>query len=263
MRPRRAIILAAGAGRRLSLGGPGVPKPLLPVTGVPGSATLLDRQAACLAAAGVRDIFIVGNSVTFGSPVSPQSARVEWILNDTAEAADTGSGHSAWIAFTSAYRILDGESDVLLMDADIAYGRELLPSVLEASDGGYSRIVVTTETAPYDDAVLVYADTAGFARIQGKRLSGSRRVEALGYAGIATGIVIWHPDDHAALRGVADRAMTSSPARTRTEHEEVTQEMMEMGRVRLAEIPPKCPFIEVDTPADYEELVLRVAPRLT
>src|SRR5262245_59727039 len=54
-RPLPAVILAAGQGHRLLESSRGLPKPLLPVLGVP----LLERTVLSCRAAGITEVFVV------------------------------------------------------------------------------------------------------------------------------------------------------------------------------------------------------------
>ena len=63
----KAVILAAGRGNRIAAAASGVPKPLLSLDGAREDSTFLDWHLLALQAAGVREIYLVGNRATFGT----------------------------------------------------------------------------------------------------------------------------------------------------------------------------------------------------
>jgi choline kinase len=239
------------------------PKPLLPIDGGDPTRTFLDWHLRALAAAGVGEVYLVGSGRTYGARVAAMAdVAATWILNPRDPSA-SGSAHSAWFAWQSPHRILDGRSRVLLMDADIVYDPALLGDLL-AARGPASKILVATAHAATGEEVLVYADPVVPTRAQqlGKGLAGRPRTRGLVCLGEATGITLWEPADHDPLARATDLAVDESPAGARSEHEDVTQTMMDAGPVETVCFGPEHPFLEVDTAEDYRELVENVAPRL-
>src|SRR5512147_2634885 len=109
----KAIILAAGMGRRISKApaAANTPKPLLPLD--ESGLTFLDWHLRTLTAAGAREIYIVGSKVTFGTKLAAMDRiPATWIMNDF-PGSESGSGHSTHLAFTSEHAILDGRSRVV------------------------------------------------------------------------------------------------------------------------------------------------------
>ena len=122
----KAVILAAGRGNRIAAAASGVPKPLLSLDGTKDGLTFLDWHLLALRAAGVREIFLVGNRATFGTRLRAMTdVPATWILNPTDDLTQSGSAHSWAIAVDSPHGILDGQSRVILMDADILYGADM------------------------------------------------------------------------------------------------------------------------------------------
>lgn len=260
----KAVILAAGAGSRLGPLGATTPKPLLPIDGRDPALTFLDWHLRALAAVGADAIYLVGNARLVGTRVAALAdVSAEWILNPTTAPALSGSAHSAWFAWQSPHRILDGRSRVILMDADIVYDPSVLADLI-AAPADRSRILVCTEHRDSGEEVLVFApaDRPRSARRLGKGLAGTAEVAGLACIGEATGITLWEPADHAALAERSDWAIRHSPAGPRSEHEDVTQQMMGRERVAIVSFGGERPFLEVDTAADYRVLVEEVAPRL-
>jgi choline kinase len=260
----KAVILAAGAGSRMGSLTTTTPKPLLPIDGRDPARTFLDWHLRCLAAVGVGSIYLVGSPRTAGTRLAAMDeVAADWILNPTTEAGASGSAHSAWFAWHSPQRILDGRSRVILMDADIVYVPSVLADLL-AGSGTHSRILVAAEHRDTGEEVLVFADPERpeVPRRQGKGLAGSAAVAGRVCLGEATGIMLWEPADHATLAERTDWAVRHSAAGARSEHEDVTQQMMTRDRVRAVRFGPERAFLEVDTPEDYRRLVEEVAPGL-
>lgn len=256
-----AVILAAGSGYRISAITKDRSKPLLPIDGQNGSITFLDWHLRCLSDVGVRRICIVGNAVTYGwQSALPNAPRAEWILNPTLDLSASGSAHSASFAWHRALDILDGRSRVLLMDADIVYDPAALKRLIEAP-GEDSKTLVCRHYRDTGEEVLVFGSD-GRPRRHGKGLLGAPMVAGLECLGEATGILLWEPRDHEALRATTEWCLSYSTAKTRTEHEDVTQHMMSMARMQAVSLDREM-FMEVDTPEEYATLVNVFYPELS
>jgi choline kinase len=255
-----AVILAAGAGDRLSAVAKNRSKPLLPIDGENGSITFLDWHLRCLSDIGVHRICIVGNSVTYGWQSALLNApRAEWILNPTPDFSTSGSAHSASFAWHRALNVLDGCSRVILMDADIVYDPAALRRLVEAPGDG-SKTLICGRFHETGEEVLVFGTNRQPQR-QGKGLAGTPMVAGLECLGEATGILLWEARDHDALRAATEWCLSYSTARTRSEHEDVTQHMMSMGRMQAVLLDQEM-FMEVDTPEEYATLVDAFYPDL-
>jgi choline kinase len=260
----KAVILAAGPGNRMRAAVAGTPKPLLPLDGTPGGPTFLDWHLRALRAAGVREIFLVGNRDTFGTRLRAMTdVPVTWILNPADDLASSGSAHSWAVAVGGPQAILDGESRVILMDADILYDVDLFEH-LSRAEGNRSKTLVCPDYPPGDEEVLVFSDKgrAEHPRMHGKGLLFTLLTRGLTCIGEATGVVLWEPHDHDLVSAVTDWAMRYSTAKLRSEHEDVTGMMMALGRMDAVLLPAGFPFMEVDTPEDYERGIALYA-RLT
>jgi len=264
----KAVILAAGLGNRISKVG-STPKPLLTLDGAPAApsgpsgVTFLDWHIDRLSAAGVREIYLVGNRRTFEAPLRPArpGTTVRWILNPTDDLSRSGSGHSASFAWKSEHGILDGRSRVVLMDADILYE----PAVLDAIAEAPSRSSVTLVCSAYresNEEVMVFGHAAERrAVMHGKGLLRSRLTGTLDCFGEATGIVLFAPEDHALVADATEWCMRYSTAKERSEHEDITQRMMNVDRVGVASFADLL-FMECDTPEEYEQLTTELYPRV-
>lgn len=256
----KAVILAAGQGNRM---GGATPKPLLPLSGRPGDPCFLDWHLRHLHAYGVREIYLVGNDVTFGTQLQAMAdVPATWILNPSPDLSRSGSGHSAHIAFNDAAGILDGKSSVILMDADIVYQREVL-DVLAQAPQQHSCTLVCTRRETNNEEILVFAapEAPTLALRHGKGLYGTPLVRGLDCLGEATGIVRFAAADHADILAISEWLMTRSTAKTRNEHEDLTQQLMHLQRMHAVTFHDLL-FMEVDTPEDHARMRRELYPHL-
>jgi choline kinase len=127
MHLRRAIILAAGNGKRMGTLTADRPKAMLEVDGVP----LIDRHLDALASCGVRDVTVV---------VGYQQQRLRDHLRgrvryiDNTRYRDTNSLYSLWLA---RHELMAG---AVIMNSDLLVSRELMRRLVQM---------------PVEDAVLV------------------------------------------------------------------------------------------------------------
>ncbi len=255
----KAIILAAGMGKRIGKD-PALamtPKPLLPLdeTGL----TFLDWHLRALSAAGVREIFLVGSPVTFGTRIQAmETIPATWVMNDL-PGEQTGSGHSTHLAFTSPHQILDGRSRVVLMDADIVYDPSLY-AVLAGAPGPRSKTLVCSTYRETDEEVMVFG-SKGRPVVHGKGLLGTPLVRGLECQGEATGILLLEPEDHTLWLAAAAWSMRFSTPKTRTEHEDITQRVMMAGSLDVVAFNDDRRCMECDTPDEYEVVRAEMVPR--
>jgi choline kinase len=254
----KAIILAAGMGKRIAGEGSGIPKPLLPIdeTGL----TFLDWHLRSLRAHGAKEIFLVGSRATFGTKTSAMtSIDATWILNDFPGDV-SGSGHSTHLAFTSEHGILDGKSRVVLMDADVVYDPSLFGD-LAAAPGPRSKTLVCGSFRETDEEVMVFADAAGTPRVHGKGLMNRPFMAPYRCIGEATGLLLLEPRDHATWLAAGAWCMQFSTAKTRSEHEDITQRMFMAGAVDAVLFDDDARCMECDTPEEYEVVRREMVPR--
>jgi choline kinase len=255
----KAIILAAGMGKRIAGLAGAPPKPLLPLDDT-GSLTFLDWHLRSLRAHGAREIYLVGSTSTFGTRTAAmESIAATWILNDFPGDV-SGSGHSAHLAFTSGHGILDGESRVLLMDADVVYDPTLLGE-LAAAPSSRSKTLVCGRFRETSEEVLVFGDDDGVPRLHGKGLAGTPMVRDLRCLGEATGLLLLEPGDHDLWAQAAAWCMEFSTARTRSEHEDISGRLLAMGAIDAVSFDEDARFMECDTPEEYEVVKSDMVPR--
>lgn len=136
--PNKAVVLAAGMGRRL---GPAVDqaKPLLPVAGRP----ILVRTLENLAAAGVREtVLVVGHladEVRAAIGGTFDGMTVHYVESDCYRT--TNNAYSLWLARGHL------DQDVYLVEGDVVFDRELLDALAAAEDD------VVTAVAPHRPAM--------------------------------------------------------------------------------------------------------------
>jgi choline kinase len=151
----RAIILAAGRGRRLEASGWTAPKCLLPV----GTTTILDNMLDALAAHGVDElVFVVGyRQDEVRRHVEARAAALAWVENP--DFAETNTINSLW----RAREFMD--ADFLYFNADVLFHRDVLGRLLA---GPGSRLAVDRKKCG-DEEVKVVLDGTRVRRI-GKAL---------------------------------------------------------------------------------------------
>lgn len=272
----QAVILAAGRGSRLGDQGEDVPKSLLPIG--PRSLTdetetsFLRRHVELLATCGVEQVVVV---VGYQRQIMIDALR-EWgpdvqvVVNPTPDIQTSGSLHSFQFAARAGLGILDGSKQTLLMDADIVYQRSALQLLLD-SDGTTS--LLCRRFASDGEEVLVYG-TLDRPRFLGKGLTRALVGDAE-CLGEATGIIKIAPDEHAMAREMIDWLLGDpdapegsnarngfGPARRATEHEDLSQQLMHLGRMRCLTFGEELLFMEVDTPGEYNQLRESVYPAL-
>ncbi len=255
----KAIILAAGMGKRIAGEGSGTPKPLLPLDDT-GKLTFLDWHLRSLRAHGAKEIYLVGSKATFGTKTAAmESIPATWIMNDFPGDV-SGSGHSTHLAFTSEHRILDGKSRVVLMDADVVYDPSLFADLANAP-GRRSKTLVCGSFRETDEEVMVFADERGTPRVHGKGLMSRPFMAPYTCIGEATGLLLLEPEDHPTWLAASEWCMKFSTAKTRSEHEDITQRMFMAGAIDAVTFADDSRCMECDTPDEYEVVRREMVPR--
>lgn len=276
-KPYEAVILAAGRGSRLSTETGECPKALLPIgpRGLDDATvtTFLRRQVELYFAAGIERVVVVVGYLReqIEAAVASWPRKPELVVNDTPDIGISGSLHSFQFAVRAGLGLLDGTHQTILADADIVYHRDVLKALLEADER--STILISPEVANDEEEVLVWGS------IDAPRFLGKGLTEALTgglpLLGEATGIVKFAPADHALARQVMDwmlgdpaaaagtlRHKGFGPAKRATEHEELTQRLMLLGKMCAVRFGSGLPFMEVDSPEEYAHCRGVFYPRL-
>ncbi len=277
-KPYLAVILAAGRGSRLAERTGEIPKALLPVgPRAPGSSeetSFLRRQVELLREAGVEQIVVVVGYLReqIEAALALWGQGVQTVVNPDADSPASGSLDSFHRAVRAGLGVLDGRTQTLLMDADILYHREVLARLLRAPEA--SSLLVCARRDRDDEQVLAWGEPER-PLFLGKGLTPSL-VAGAPCLGEAVGIVKLAPADHELARetirwmlGDPDAPAGSlrhrgfGPARRATEHEELTQRLMLLGRMRCVIFEEaELPFMEVDSPAEYALARESFYPRL-
>ena len=96
----------------------------------------------------------------------------------------------------------------------------------------------------------------------GKGLAGTPLAANLTCFGEATGIIRLSPADHFDILAITDWLMKYSTAKLRSEHEDITQKLMDLRRLKAVFLPKDMAFMEADFPHEYEKLTKVLYPRL-
>ncbi len=156
----KAVILAAGMGRRLSSMGWEKPKCLLPV----GGTTLLGHVLESLIARGVREAVIV---VGYRRGVVEREASRFDISCTFVENADFSSTNTMYSLFL-AREFLTG--DFLYFNADVWFDAELLDLLIGVGQVGMDGVLVLDEKTCGDEEVKMILDDRGRVLQIGKAL---------------------------------------------------------------------------------------------
>jgi choline kinase len=225
-----AVILAAGISSRLRPLTYAMPKPLLSVAGRP----LLQRTLESLAANGIdRCVIVTGYRAPMierfvGALESP--VRVSFIHNP--HFATTNNNYSLWLTKGAVLG-----QELLLLDADILFGKGILTRLLESP---YTDALVMRRTHhPGPEEIKVELDAAGRVRCIGKDIDPrSATGESLGI-------------ERFSLATAAHLFRVLDGRKHRYEFYEASfQEMIDQGVAIYAVDSGTDPCIEIDTPDD-------------
>jgi choline kinase len=273
-----AVILAAGRGSRLAEHTRELPKALLPIgprsLSDPTETCFLRRQIELLLRAGVESVVVVVGTLReqIEAAVADWRLPVTLVVNPTPDMGTSGSLHSFQFALRAGLGLSNGTRQTLLMDADIVYDARVLQALLDAP-ARTSTLVARRHKDGDDEQVLVYG-TETAPRFLGKGLS-PQLVGGAACLGEATGIVKLAPEDHGLARAALDwmlgdpgapagtrRHNGYGPARRATEHEELSQRLMLLGRMACVCFDPVLPFMECDDAAEYRTVREQFYPAL-
>lgn len=247
-----AVLLAAGMGRRLDEVTGGGPKCLLPM----GQYSLLERHLRLLAAAGIERLTVVVGFEAMQieqalGAVAPQAAPSMTITTSHNPAFRHGSAKSV----LAARNVLEGDDDVLLMDADVLYDQRLLSALLGvtavdalaidrrvgADDAEAVKVCLKNDRIVAFDKVLpdgldydIIGESVGFFRLS-PATADALLIECENVS--AT-------DDDAPYEAALQRLMCAE------------------GSVFEAADATGLPWIEIDYPADAERAVDAILPQL-
>ena len=225
----RAIILAAGRGRRLEPMGWTKPKCLLEI----GGKTLLNRTLSALTDNGVTDVtFVVGfqreliEAAARAHPVTPR-----FVINENYETTNTVN--SLWRARESM------DDDFLYFNADVLFAPEILTRLIETEGS----VLAIDEKRCGAEEVKVVVDAQGRIQRIGKGLDPADcRGEFIGIAKFARSI----------CADFVEKLREFNEIRNLSNHffEVALNELLDSHAVTSMSIG-HLPAIEIDTPEDF------------
>jgi len=238
----KAIILAAGVGKRLWPLTQHRPKCLIEL----GGRTLLARYLDALAGAGIRQaVIVVGykqDMIRSAVATDSRGVEVRYLVN---EQYQRGSISSLWLARTEL------DDDVLIMDADVLFHREILRRLITS----------TSPSALLMDETVKQTTEECMVVVRGGRVVGltKRMPEQYDFAGEGVGFLkVRRADTDAlinSLKGHADRGELDM------EYEDALLEFFGAVRVGHEKIGG-LPWIEIDFPEDVARAERDILPKL-
>ncbi len=238
----KAVILAAGVGKRLWQVTQHRPKCLIDI----GGQSLLRRYLTTLASLGIRraDIVVGYKQDMIRSAVAGDACgvKVHFLVN---EQFQRGSISSLWIARTAL------DDDVIVMDADVLFHREILRRLVESP---YENALLMDETVKQtgEECMVVVAG--------GRVIALTKTMPAhYDYAGEGVGFLrVRHGDTPhvvASLRSYVDKEAWNM------EYEDALLEYFRAVKVGHEKIGG-LPWTEIDFVEDVRKAELEVLPRL-
>ena len=238
----KAIILAAGVGKRLWPVTQHHPKCLIQI----GGRTLLDRYLRELAANGIADAtLVVGykqEMIRAAAGTMAHGVAIRYLVNEDYQ---RGSISSLWLAREEL------TTDVLIMDADVLFHREILRRLIRSSH----------QTALLLDETVKQQTEECMAIVRGGRIVAltKRMPERYDLAGEGVGFLRVGRSDGAAL--VRSLAGYIEQDRWNMEYEDGLLEFFAEVRVGYERIGG-LPWTEIDFPEDVTRAEREILPRL-
>jgi choline kinase len=245
----RALMLAAGMGRRMGEGDDHPPKAMLRF----GGRTLLERHMELLRCCGVDEVVIAVGYEAGQIRAELQrlgvADRVSTVINP---AFEEGSVVTLW---TLREHMIAG-GDVLVMDADVLYGKPMLDRLVGSEHENC--FLLDRDMEPGDEPVkLCVRDgrLVEFRKLLDANLSFDFQGESVGFFRFG----------EAAARRIADQAQDYLRRGLRDEpYEEVLRDvLLEDGDLRFGfEDVTGLPWLEIDFPQDVERARQEILPRI-
>jgi choline kinase len=238
----KAIILAAGVGKRFKEVTDQRPKCLIEIQGL----TLLERTLHALGAAGVDEAVVVigyrGDMISQAVGASCGGVRVRYVFNERYE---KGAILSLWSARA------EFDDDILIMDADVLFPVRLIDRLVRSQHRNCFLLDSSSENTGEEQMLL----TRG-GRVLNIVRGGSGDFDVIGES---VGFLKVARDDALLLRSILDDLVARG--RDSIEHEEafplfMTQRVIGFERV------DDLPWTEIDFPEDLERAEHEVLPRI-
>jgi len=238
----RAIVLAAGVGWRLQPHTEGTPKCLLEL----GGKTLLRRYLETFVALGIPEaVVVVGYlkaQVAAEAARGPAGVRVRIVENDRYM---RGNILSLWHARH------EFDDDVIIMDGDVLYPRELLARLLEAPDGNV--IAVDEQLQDTGEEQKVVCEDGWVVEVT-KKIGRDPRVR-----GEAVGMLRLTAEAAEILRDILEEFIDTG--KDSVEYEDTFRELAGEVPIGLAEVGD-LPWTEIDFHEDLIRARDEILPRV-
>lgn len=236
----KAVIFAAGVGKRLQGVTQGRPKCLVDL----GGKTLLSRHVEALGQLGVCQVVVVvgyaQDHIRKAMAADPFVQEVRWVVN---EQFTRGSITSLWAARSEM------DDDVVLMDADVLYAPSILARLVHSP---FPTALLMDETVKQESEECMIAAKAGRVLTLSKTLPS-----AYDEAGEGVGFLkVQKQDIPALLQSV--QAYVAAGALD-MEYEDALKEFFEKVPVGYEKIGG-LPWIEIDFPEDIDRAESEVLP---
>lgn len=213
----KAVLLAAGVGRRLHHQGP---KALLEIEG----RTLLDRHLENLSALDIPLRVVVGF----------EAAQIESRLPDGAESV-LNPEYRRGSLLSLAAGLVDLDDDVLVMDADVLYDPSILADVAHLERG----FAIDPRTDPGEEEMMI--------GVRGGRVRAIRRGRLGGFDLVGEGVGFFKLD-RASLPAMRESIAHADPE---SDYEKALDHLVERIGADYVLVAGR-PWVEVDFPADVE-----------
>lgn len=245
----RAVILAAGMGKRLTP--PGTtppPKCLLEF----GGQTLLERHLRLLRGAGVDEVVLAVGYAP--ERIGAELDRLQWqprpklVHNERYDLGSVLSTHCVAEALTAG-------GDVLLMDADVLYDRRMLAAL--CADAHADRMLLDRGFAPGDEPVKICLKDGRVVEFR-KRLPPELQYDTWGES-----VGFFRFTEATARRFARMVAGYITGGRADQPHEETLRDLMleDPALFHVADVTG-LPWLEIDFPADLVRAREEILPKL-
>lgn len=237
----KALLLAAGRGKRLAPFTDAHPKCLLSL----GGRTLLERHLDAFATLGIREVIVVvghlKEQIEAAVAQAPAPLTVRLLTNPR---FTLGSLLSLWAAREQI------AGDLLVMDADVLYPRELLRRLLTSSSPS---CLLLDESSPDSGEEMKLG-------VRGSRVVaiGRRFTERYERVGEGVGFLKVSADHSPILRAVVERMVQEG--REDAEYEEAVHEFLQKCVVGFQAVSD-LPWTEIDFPEDVKKAE-KLLPRI-
>jgi choline kinase len=243
----KAVLLAAGVGRRLGGDADHPPKALIRF----GGKSLLRRHLEILAAFGVAEIAIV---VGYKQAAIEEEARRAGVKTRLRFLENPRFREGSMVSLWTARDVLEGGGEVLLMDADVLYDHRLLGRLVTSPLPNC--LLLDRDIEPGDEPVKLC--------VAGGRIVDFHKVPKVAHEwhGESVGFFRFAPEVAAGLARRSDGYVAAG--QTTLEYEEAIRDMIlasPAGTFGFEDITG-LPWTEIDFPQDVRRAEIEILPKL-